>query len=167
MSLLPNPSHLEAINPVIVGKARARQLSLREGQYHYGEGEGEGERDGNKVCVSKCTSCIHTSHLEISVLTHTDTHTCTHKHTHTLSLSLSSQQVLSIQIHGDAAFSAQGVVMETLGMTSLPYFGVGGALHLVVNNQLGFTAPRDHGRLIHQSPQPTYIVPLYIHVLDL
>ena len=38
--------------------------------------------------------------------------------------------------------------METLGMTSLPHFGVGGTLHLVVNNQLGFTAPQDHGRCV-------------------
>ena len=66
-----------------------------------------------------------------------------------LSVSLSLclfQQVLPVQVHGDASFSGQGVVMETLGMASLPHYGVGGTLHLVVNNQLGFTAPPDHGR---------------------
>ena len=57
--------------------------------------------------------------------------------------------MLAIQVHGDGAFSAQGVVMETLGMTSLPHFSVGGALHLVVNNQLGFTAEYDHGRYLN------------------
>lgn len=102
VSLLPNPSHLEAVNPVVMGKARARLLSLSEGQYcSEGSEENTGE-DRNKV--------------------------------------------LTLQIHGDAAFSGQGVVMETLAMMSLPHFSVDGTLHLVVNNQLGFTAESDHGR---------------------
>jgi 2-oxoglutarate dehydrogenase complex dehydrogenase (E1) component-like enzyme len=51
-----------------------------------------------------------------------------------------------VQIHGDASFAAQGVVMESLVLANLPHFNVGGTVHLVVNNQLGFTTGEDHGR---------------------
>jgi probable 2-oxoglutarate dehydrogenase E1 component DHKTD1 len=103
VNLLPNPSHLEAVNPVVMGKTRARLLSL--GLREYWSGGESNEEGGGKV--------------------------------------------LPVQVHGDASFSGQGVVMETLGMASLPHYGVGGTLHLVVNNQLGFTAPPDHGRSSH------------------
>eukprot|EP00118_Oscarella_pearsei_P016291 m.154340 g.154340 ORF g.154340 m.154340 type:complete len:917 (+) comp38634_c1_seq23:40-2790(+) len=95
VSLLPNPSHLEAVNPVAVGKARARQLSLRNGEYSESE---------------------------------------------------QNDKVLCIQVHGDAAFPAQGIVSETLNMAQLPHYSIGGSLHLIVNNQLGFTTPADRGR---------------------
>jgi len=57
-------------------------------------------------------------------------------------------QVLNLQVHGDAAFTAQGIVSEALGLSSLPHFDVGGTVHLVVNNQLGFTTEWDHGRWV-------------------
>ena len=50
-------------------------------------------------------------------------------------------RVLSLAIHGDAAFGGQGVVAETFNLASLPHFNAGGTIHLVVNNQLGYTTP--------------------------
>ncbi|KAH8027629.1 hypothetical protein HPB51_007179 [Rhipicephalus microplus] len=53
---------------------------------------------------------------------------------------------LAVQIHGDASFTAQGVIMENVTMSRLPEFTVGGSIHLVVNNQIGFTTPSSYGR---------------------
>ncbi|HET6602763.1 MAG TPA: 2-oxoglutarate dehydrogenase E1 component [Xanthomonadaceae bacterium] len=80
-----NPSHLEIIDPVIVGSVRARQTR-----------RGDAER----------------------------------------------RQVLPILIHGDAAFAAQGVVMELFQMSQARGFAVGGTVHVVINNQIGFTTSR-------------------------
>ncbi|KAI9615176.1 hypothetical protein H4Q26_011717 [Puccinia striiformis f. sp. tritici PST-130] len=55
-------------------------------------------------------------------------------------------EVLSVQIHGDAAFGGQGVVAETLNLSTLPHFTVGGSVRLVLNNQLGYTTPATEGR---------------------
>ncbi|UFS71505.1 2-oxoglutarate dehydrogenase E1 component [Geomonas sp. RF6] len=82
LTLASNPSHLEAINPVVEGKCRARQERL---------GESGGKR------------------------------------------------VLPLLIHGDAAFAGQGVVAETLNLSELAGYTTGGTLHIVLNNQIGFT----------------------------
>ena len=55
-------------------------------------------------------------------------------------------KVLCLQIHGDAAFAGQGIVTESLALSNLPGFTVGGSLHLIVNNQLGFTTDPAQGR---------------------
>ncbi|UKZ55313.1 2-oxoglutarate dehydrogenase E1 component [Trichoderma virens] len=83
LSLVANPSHLEAEDPVVLGKTRAIQ--------HYNNDEKD------------------------------------HK------------TAMSVLLHGDAAFAAQGIVYECLGFHSLPAFSTGGTIHLVVNNQIGFT----------------------------
>ncbi|BGP41616.1 putative 2-oxoglutarate dehydrogenase E1 component DHKTD1, mitochondrial [Rhodotorula kratochvilovae] len=62
------------------------------------------------------------------------------------STSALGEHVLSVSIHGDAAFGGQGVVAESLNLASLPHFNVGGTVHLVVNNQLGFTTASTQGR---------------------
>ncbi len=82
--LIPNPSHLEIVNPVLEGVARARQVIA-----------GNGERD--------------------------------------------EAAVLPICVHGDAAFPGEGVVAETLNLSGLTAFRTGGTLHIIVNNQVGFT----------------------------
>lgn len=83
VSLAANPSHLEAVNPVVLGKARARQRRLQD--------------------------------------------------------SPTRKKVLPVLIHGDAAFIGQGIVAETLNLSQLRGYRVGGTLHLVTNNQIGFT----------------------------
>jgi 2-oxoglutarate dehydrogenase E1 component len=86
VSLLSNPSHLEFVDPVVVGRARAEQTN-RHG------------RD---------------AHLDPSA-------------------------ALPVTIHGDAAFPGQGVVAETLNLCGLPGYNTGGTVHLIANNQVGFT----------------------------
>ena len=88
ISLQPNPSHLEAVDPVVVGKVRARQ-------------DEAGDTKGRK-------------------------------------------SVMGILMHGDAAFAGQGLVYETLAMSQLIGYRTGGTIHLVVNNQIGFTTVPAH-----------------------
>jgi 2-oxoglutarate dehydrogenase E1 component len=87
VELAANPSHLEAVDPVVVGMARARMDSIEPpGTYP-------------------------------------------------------AYPVLPLLIHGDAAFAGQGVVAETLNLSQIKGYRVGGTIHLVINNQLGFTTP--------------------------
>ncbi|MEY2559246.1 MAG: 2-oxoglutarate dehydrogenase component [Verrucomicrobiota bacterium] len=86
--LAANPSHLEAVNPVVEGTARARQRMRKDTELR--------------------------------------------------------RKVLPLLIHGDAAFAGQGIVAETLNMSQLHGYGTGGTVHVVVNNQIGFTTlPED------------------------
>lgn len=101
LSLLPNPSHLEAVNPVALGKARAKQYSLLRALEKGGENM-EGCMLGDKV--------------------------------------------MCVQLHGDASFTGQGVVMESLGFSNLPHYTSGGSVHIVVNNNIGYTTPASSAR---------------------
>ncbi|HEY0648306.1 2-oxoglutarate dehydrogenase E1 component [Phenylobacterium sp.] len=99
LSLTANPSHLEIVNPVVIGKVRAKQaFKLRE-QPTAGRGH-----------------------------------------------------VLPLLLHGDAAFAGQGVVSECFALSGLRGYGVGGTMHFVVNNQIGFTTSPKNSR---SSPYPT------------
>ncbi len=89
VSLAANPSHLEAVDPVVVGMARAKQDALDMG---------------------------------------------------------AAYPVLSFLLHGDAAFAGQGVVAETLNLSQLRGYRTGGTVHLVINNQVGFTTNPDEAR---------------------
>ncbi|MEL6978508.1 MAG: 2-oxoglutarate dehydrogenase E1 component [Pseudomonadota bacterium] len=95
LSLTANPSHLEAVNPVVLGKARAKQ-----------EQRGDAER----------------------------------------------RSVIPVLLHGDAAFAGQGVVTESLGLSGLRGHRTGGSIHIIVNNQIGFTTAPHYSR---SSPYPS------------
>ncbi len=97
LSLTANPSHLEAVNPVVLGKVRAKQDQLTD-------------KDRTKV--------------------------------------------LPVLLHGDAAFAGQGVVAECFGLSGLVGHKTGGTMHIVVNNQIGFTTAPHFSR---SSPYPTDI----------
>ncbi|MFJ9864737.1 multifunctional oxoglutarate decarboxylase/oxoglutarate dehydrogenase thiamine pyrophosphate-binding subunit/dihydrolipoyllysine-residue succinyltransferase subunit [Streptomyces sp. NPDC101165] len=90
VSLVANPSHLEAVDPVLEGVARAKQDIINKGGTDF--------------------------------------------------------TVLPVAIHGDAAFAGQGVVAETLNMSQLRGYRTGGTVHIVINNQVGFTAAPESSR---------------------
>jgi 2-oxoglutarate dehydrogenase E1 component len=89
LSLCFNPSHLEFVDPVVLGRVRAKQDRFRDQERRLG---------------------------------------------------------LALMIHGDAAFAGQGVIQEILNMSQLGAYAVGGTLHVVVNNQIGFTTGPEEGR---------------------
>ena len=93
VSLTANPSHLEAVNPVMEGIARAKQDLLDKGKGGF--------------------------------------------------------SVMPLLLHGDAAFAGLGIVPETINLSNLRGYTVGGTVHIVVNNQIGFTTTPDSGRSCH------------------
>lgn len=97
LSLAANPSHLEAVNPVVVGRVRAKQ------DQHKDESRGS---------------------------------------------------AMGLLLHGDAAFCGQGIVPETMALSDLEGYTTGGTVHIIVNNQIGFTTAPKYGRT---SPYPTDI----------
>lgn len=90
ISLLPNPSHLEAISPAASGKVRAKLLSKKLPPYFESEGK-------------------------------------------------TNYPVISVQVHGDSSFSGQGIIAEQLQFSQFPHFNNFGTIHLIVNNQVGYT----------------------------
>lgn len=98
LSLVANPSHLEAEDPVVLGQVRATQ--------HFKNDEGTGEK------------------------------------------------AMAVLLHGDAAFAAQGVVYETIGFHQLPKYSTGGTIHVIINNQIGFTTDP---RFSRSTPYPSDI----------
>ncbi len=95
LSLTANPSHLEAVNPVVCGKVRAKQ-------------DQRGDKEKRKV--------------------------------------------MGVMLHGDAAFAGQGIVPETLSLSELRGYRTGGSLHIIVNNQIGFTTSPKYSRF---TPYPS------------
>jgi 2-oxoglutarate dehydrogenase E1 component len=89
VSLSPNPSHLEAVDPVVEGIVRAKQTFMNDAR---------------------------------------------------------REKVIPVLVHGDAAFIGQGVVAETLNLSLLKGYATGGTIHLVINNQIGFTTTPEEGR---------------------
>jgi 2-oxoglutarate dehydrogenase E1 component len=100
LSLAANPSHLEIVNPVVIGKARAKQtFDLRENEADCSRGK-----------------------------------------------------VMPLLMHGDAAFAGQGVVAECFALSELKGYKTGGTMHVIVNNQIGFTTSPRNSR---SSPYPS------------
>jgi 2-oxoglutarate dehydrogenase E1 component len=99
LSLTANPSHLEIVNPVVLGKARAKQAFTLRQNPSFGRGH-----------------------------------------------------VLPLLLHGDAAFAGQGVVAECFNLMGIRGYRTGGAIHFIINNQIGFTTSPNYSRT---SPYPS------------
>ncbi|WP_336293782.1 2-oxoglutarate dehydrogenase E1 component [Bartonella sp. CB169] len=104
LSLLANPSHLEIVDPVVIGKARAKQDKLAGSMY------------ADELPLSE------------------------------------RSKILPLLIHGDAAFAGQGVIQETFGLSGLKGYSVAGSIHVIINNQIGFTTDP---RFSRSSPYPS------------
>ncbi len=94
ITLAPNPSHLEFVNPVIVGRTRAAQEKRTRPGFPYED----------------------------------------------------EKEALAIVIHGDASFPGQGIVAETLNLSGLRGYRIGGTIHIIINNQIGFTTDTHEAR---------------------
>lgn len=138
LSLLPNPSHLEIVNPIVLGKARARQaeFAVKEGLVIVSS-----LLDGQESDKALADKDVHLSlnpspaHLEIVdpiVLGRA-------RARQDDKADAARSKVLPILMHGDAAFAGQGVVAETFALSNLRGYTVGGQVHIIINNQVGFT----------------------------
>ena len=96
LTLSPNPSHLEAVDPVVEGMVRAKQDDWKD-----------------RLGIPR----------EVVI-----------------------DRALPVLLHGDAAFAGQGIVMETLNLASLRGYRTGGTIHIIINNQIGFTTSPEAGR---------------------
>ena len=150
VDLAANPSHLEAVGPVVVGVAKARmdglavvasaQGSPLEIDTEAGSGAEASEAGGSPPETGARSTADAPGDDPIS-----DDGAAGAD-------SAATAGVLPLILHGDAAFAGQGVVTETLHMSQLDGYSVGGTIHLVINNQVGFTATAREGR---SSPYPT------------
>ena len=101
VSLCANPSHLEMVYPVVIGKTKAKQIHINDTE---------------------------------------------------------KKKVVPLLLHGDAAFIGQGIVAETMQLSSLPDYSVGGAVHVVINNQIGFTTDATMGRSSSHCTSAAYMI---------
>ena len=108
-------------------------------KYHLGHSGDWATDDGRKLHLSLCFNPSHLEFVDPVVLGRVRAHQeRMHDRDH--------RRVVGIIIHGDAAFAGEGVVQETLNLARLSGYKVGGTLHIIVNNQIGFTTPPDEGR---------------------
>ncbi len=107
-------------------------------QYHVGASGKHTSRSGKQIVVSVASNPSHLESVdpvvEGMVRAKQDL------------LDRGEEAVLPVLIHGEAAFAGQGVVAETLNLSQLPGYRTGGTIHVIINNQLGFTTPPAHGR---------------------
>ena len=116
----------------------AQELTAGDVKYHQGFSSAMSTPDGG---VMRLTLAFNPSHLEIAGPVVEGSVRARQHRLH----DLQGKLVLPILLHGDAAYSGQGVVMETLNMSQTRGYGTGGTVHVVINNQIGFTTsdPRD------------------------
>ena len=138
VDLAANPSHLEAVGPVVVGMAKARMDRLDVTAVPEIGEIGESPPPGASAADAMTAGGVGAGG-------DADAGTAA-------GAADPATSVLPLVIHGDAAFAGQGVVTETLNMSQLDGYSVGGTIHLVINNQVGFTATASEGR---SSPYPT------------
>jgi 2-oxoglutarate dehydrogenase E1 component len=106
-------------------------------KYHFGHSGDWTTADGRKIHISICFNPSHLEFVDPVVLGRVRARR---------DRAEPGGQTLGVLVHGDAAFAGEGVVQETLNLSRLPAYAVGGALHIVVNNQIGFTTSPEEGR---------------------